>query len=307
MGIAYFLILLRRRLIKKRYLVILVFLTGFYFYSQLFKLPDGRLHVRFLDVGQGDATFITTPKGSRILVDGGPNDKVLNLINQFTYPSDKKIDLLFLTHPDADHVSGLVSVLKSFEVKNIIFEPFPKESRIYREFLSAVAEEKEGGARVTDPGLGDVITIGDLALKVIWSKDAQERVLGAGTNTSETSGLNTNDASLVLKVSYGGFDVMLTGDESNNEARAMMSVSPDLEALDVYKAAHHGSKNGFSEALLKMLKPELAVISVGKNNSYGHPFPGLLDYLYGAGTRVLRTDLNGTIDVVSDGHNWSVK
>ena len=313
----YFLILIKRKLFRKRYLIILVFLSGFYFYGQLFQLPDGKLHVRFLDVGQGDATLITTAGGSNVLIDGGPNNKVLGLVNQFIPSSDRRIDLLFLSHPDADHVSGLVPVLKSYDVKNIVYEPFPKESKIYKEFLSAVEEEKRGGAKVTDPNTGDVISIGDLKLKVVWSKDAQEEVLGASTGVSKedfldskkssSGSLNSNDVSLVLKVTYQDLDVLLTGDESNREADAMMSQSADLESIEVYKAAHHGSKNGFSEALLGMIKPSLTVISVGRNNSYGHPYAGLLDYLYGVGIRVLRTDLNGTIDVVSDGKSWGIK
>lgn len=287
-------IFVKRQVFKKRSLVILTFLTGLYFYSQLFRVPDGRLHVRFLDVGQGDATLITTPRGSNVLIDGGPNDKVVSLINQIINPSDRKMDLLLLTHPHADHVAGLISVLSNYQVRNIVYDPVGYESETYKRFLKAVDDEKKQGARVINPKTGDVVTVGDLAIKIVW----------VGPNP-DPSGLN--DASIVSVVSYRNFDVFMPGDAQGKEAKAMVVAGALPPLVEVLKAAHHGSSNGLSEPLEMILSPALTVISVGKNNSFGHPSAQLLNFLSRIGSRVLRTDLNGTIEIISDGKSWAVK
>lgn len=297
MGFNYFLIFLKRKIFRKRYLVILVFLAGFYFYGQIFRVPDGKLHVRFLDVGQGDATLITTPKGSNVLVDGGPNDKVLGLVNQFIPPSDRRIDLLLLTHPHADHVTGLISILANYQVGNIAFDPVSYESATYTRFLKAVEDEKTQGAKVINPKTGDKINVGDLSLTILWAP--QEGLT--------LKGLDPNNESIISVLSYGDFDVFLPGDAQKDEADALVSSGAIINPVEVLKAAHHGSVNGLSASLEKALAPALTVIPVGKNNSFGHPSIEVLNLLNRLGSKVLRTDLNGTIEIVSDGKSWGVR
>lgn len=309
MGFRLFLVYIFRKNLKKLPWVLLAFLVGIYFYGQLLSRPDGRLHVRFLDVGQGDSIFITSAKGSHVIIDGGLGEKVLPLINQFMVWGDRRIDLMILTHPHADHIGGLVGILRNYDVKNIIYEPESYKSRVYKSFLTAVKDEESHGAKVLKVKTGDLVKIGDLNLKIIW--DPKESSLrsppDSGSEPTDPVNSNANNQSIVAELSYGDFDVFLAGDAQEAEARDIISAGVDILPVEVYKASHHGSRNGLNAAIISQLSPKLAVISAGKNNSYGHPHGETLNLLAQLKSRVLRTDLDGTIEVVSDGSSWSVK
>lgn len=294
MGFNYFLIFLKRKIFKKRYLAVCVFLAGFYYYNQLLHLPDGQLHVRFLNVGQGDATLVTTVKGSQILIDGGPSNNVSSFINQYSILGDKNIDLILLTHPHADHVAGLTAVLRNYNVKNIIYNPMQVKSLVYKDFLDAVELERGQGAKILSVKTGDKITIGDLVLKIFWVP----QVIDTG---------NLNNDSIITLMSYKDFDVFMPGDAEEKEAASLIATGVKITPVEVLKAAHHGSRNGLNQEIMTQLSPKLTVISAGKNNSYGHPHLELLNLLRNLGSKVLRTDLDGTIDVVSDGESWGVR
>ncbi len=205
---------------------------------------------------------------------------------------DRQIELVVSTHPDADHLVGLVDVLKRYEVGQLVSNSIGKDSALFRQFKEEVASE---GLKVYFPKKGDKISLGSLRLLFYWPQ-SQETVLGATTLREAT-----NEHSLVLKLSYGKFDALLPGDISSQVENLL-----ELEKIEVLKVAHHGSKYSTSLDFLSQTLPQLAVISVGKN-SFGHPTEEVLSRLNSLGVKVLRTDLLGEIQVVTDGQTWGLK
>ncbi len=294
MGRNFFLIFFARRVLKPSYFLVGLGLLAIFFYGQLFKLPDGRLHVRFLDVGQGDAILVTTDKNQKILIDGGPGSRLAKPLSRYFSFNDSVIDLVVLTHPHADHLGGILYVLNKFKVKNLVFQANDYDTRGFANFLKLAEKQRLQGAKVLAVQNGDVLSLGPVRLKVFWPPQKDYFVS------------KTNNQSIVLLLSYGDFDVFLPGEQEIDEAKKMIS-QVTLTPVEVLKVSHHGSKNGLDDNLLNLLKPDLAVISVGKGNSYGHPHSEPLELLSKYTINVLRTDLNGTIDVMSDGQRWSAR
>lgn len=285
------------------------FVTGLVLlFTFLTTLPDGKLHIVFCDVGQGDAVYVRFPDGRDALIDGGPNDKVISCLSRHMPFWDRSLDLVFLTHPEHDHYAGLISVLERFAVGNMIETGVPAASGGYEKLREVLTSR---GVAVRRVAAGDRIEVESVALDVIWptvdqlarakpydnSQDAP--VLGARTG-------NPNDSSLVLWLRYDKFDVWLPGDADTDTESGYMDMSLADDPIDVLKVPHHGSRTGMSQSLMDKLRPKLAVISVGKN-SYGHPAAETLSMLADIGSRVLRTDQNGTIEVITDGEEWGVR
>lgn len=260
-------------------------------WAAIFSLPDNQLHLVFCDVGQGDAILIY--QGStQNLVDGGPNQSVLNCLSNRLPFWDREIEIVVATHPDADHITGLIDVIERYNVKQFVINSIGKDSAVYKEFRNAVITE---GADIFFPQTGNKIKFQSMELAVLWPQ-SQEKVLGATTIEREV-----NETSTVLMLSYGDFDVFLPGDISTKvESQLDLSTNRRIEVL---KVAHHGSKYSTSEEFLKQIQPELAVISVGKN-PWGHPTEEVLKRLRDSDIEILRTDQEGEIEVVSDGKNW---
>lgn len=257
-------------------------------WAGIFQLPDNKLHLVFCDVGQGDAILIY--RGStQILIDGGPNQSILNCLSSHLPFWDREIEMVVTTHPEADHISGMIDVIERYSVKQFVVNSLGKESAVFQEFQNSVLAEN---ADVYFPKTGDRINLGPLRLTVLWPQ-SQENVLGA---TTIERGIN--DTSVVLKLSFGEFDALLTGDISTKVESQL-----DLTDIEVLKVAHHGSKYSTGEEFLKQIQPELAVISVGKN-SFGHPTEEVLKRLSNQAIKLLRTDQEGEIEVVSDGKKW---
>lgn len=270
----------------------------------VFSLPDDKLHLIFCDVGQGDAILIT--KGTtQILIDGGPNQKVLTCLANHLPFWDRTIEMVVVTHPDNDHLGGLPDVIERYNVTQLVSHSLVRDSAIFWTFRDEVIEKK---ISVYSPKAGDKIQLGGISLEIlfpleklgdelVWQPEAETKVLGAYSYPT-----NANDVSLVSLFSYGDFDVLLPGDiGSQNEG----VIEADKE-IEVLKVAHHGSKYSTSEEFLARLDPDLAVISVG-NNSFGHPTSEVLERLRNLGVEILRTDINGEIEVVSDGKSWYTK
>lgn len=302
MGFHFFLVYLRRKFLRSSYLLVFVFLLSVFFGLGTIDFSDHRLHVSFLDVGQGDAILIRSPEGKIVLVDGGPGTKIASAIGKKMFFIKPEMEMIILTHPHADHVSGLVYILENYKVKNIVYEREDYQTDVFQKFSAAVAEEQKEGAKVYSPAAGDVFRLGGTTIEILWPpKESNRRVLGLSTPK------NPNDRSVVARLSYGSFDLFLPGDQETDEAQVMLSNTAQLDPVEVLKVAHHGSINGLYETILDQLAPTLAVISVGKDNAYGHPHRQTLDLLGKAGVKTWRTDLDGTIEVVSDGQKWSVK
>ena len=276
----------------------LLFLSfvAFSIWSFAFSKPDGKLYIDFLDVGQGDAIYFSTPDGYDGLIDGGPNYKVLNELGKSMAIGDRVIDLLMATHPDSDHIGGLDGVLERYEIKEIWINDAVHTTETYIKFLEAVKKEKEQGAIVKVVTRGDRKEFGETSLQVLAPFESFE-----GKQPEEQ-----NEGSIVARLKYKNFSVLLTGDaEFALEDRLVASAS-DIFPLQstILKVGHHGSAGSTSDKFIEAVKPETAVISVGKNNRFNHPAQRVLDLLNNKKISIYRTDEIGTVKWVSDGENY---
>ncbi len=254
------------------------------------QLPDRKLHVTFLDVGQGDAILITTPSGQQVLVDGGPSPSDLTSALGKEMPFwDRSIDLLIMTHPDADHISGLVEVLDRYEVGGWLDSGRPDDDATYGECMARIEESHILRHMVR---AGDSLNLGQgIVLDVLHPPSE----LMKGT---EADG---NNNSLVLRLRWGEAEVLLTGDIGAEAEKLLLRSNQDLSA-DLLKVAHHGSGGSSRSEFLAAVAPAYVVISVGEDNRFGHPDEGVLERLAALGdVVVLRTDTEGTIEFTTDG------
>jgi competence protein ComEC len=256
-------------------------------------LPDGRLHLVFLDVGQGDAIFIQSPKGQQVLIDGGPDPAVLlaRLGEQMPF-WDRTLDLVILTHPDADHLTGLVSVLERYRVGEVIESGYGTDSPTYlrwRELLD------EGAIPALEGRAGTQIAL---------DGGAHLTLLHPGPEPVSGTDADANNNSIVARLTMGQFSALLPGDiEAEVEGRLVHS-GAELTSV-VLKAPHHGSDTSSSAAFLDAVRPQIVVISVGRDNRFGHPSPQVLDRL--AGFTTLRTDERGTVELLTDGRTFQIE
>lgn len=249
--------------------------------------PDGNLHIAFMNVGQGDATFIQTPSGRQILVDGGFYPSVLNeqLGQQIPF-WDKTIDYVIATHPDADHVSALVDVLERYDVDTLITDGEGLgESPIYDALLLAA---EENGVLIRPALAGEMIEIAD---------GVYLDVLHPGS-VLEANARNENSVS--MRLVYDDFSFLFTGDAEQKAEETMLANGRNLQSL-VYKAGHHGSNSSSSSAFLEAVQPQIIIVSAGRDNRFGHPHPEMLQRAQHIGATVLRTDQLGTIQLTTDG------
>ena len=283
---------------KKIFLVstlIVIGLVGIIIYQNI-KYADKKLHVVFCDVGQGDAIFIRTPKGSDILVDGGPDDSVLSCLSNNMPFWDRTIELLILTHPDADHVTGLIDVIERYSVIRFYTSDVETTTAVYKEFLKKIADYK---IRKNYLWQGDKFVFEErLVLETFWPTRLWRE---------ESGGSPTNSFSIITLLTYKNFGLLLTGDSDLAQMEEVVgSLRGEQEDIEVIKIPHHGSRFGISGQVLDIISPELAVISVGENNSYGHPTPFVLGLLKEKNIKTLRTDQNGEVKIISNGSNFQI-
>ncbi|MFC1727448.1 ComEC/Rec2 family competence protein [Patescibacteria group bacterium] len=257
----------------------------------IWQWPTSSLHLIICDVGQGDSALITY-QNTQILIDGGPNSQVLDCLGEHLPFWDREIEMVINSHPDSDHLSGLIDVIERYRVRYFILNSVGKDSEVFREFQQLVEAE---GARVYFPQKGDRLKVGLAELAILWPL-SQQKVLGATTLEREI-----NETSIVFQLTYGQFDALFPGDISS-EIESQL----DLTDIEVLKVPHHGSKYSTSQEFLEKIDPELAVISVGKN-SFGHPTEEVLKRLSDQVDKILRTDQEGEIEIVTDGEGWGVR
>ena len=255
---------------------------------------DGLLKVYFLDVGQGDAMFIEAPNGNQVLIDGGPDGKVLSELGKVMSFYDRDIDLVALSHPQEDHAAGLIEVLKKYDVKNILWAEGEYNSPIFGAWREAVKEES---ADEIDAVAGKTIDLGAGAILTI---------LFPAASTAGSFVKNPNDNSVVIMLEYKEKRFLFTGDAESATERKLVGMGTDLKA-DVLKVGHHGSNTSTTEGFLSEIKPQVAVIEVGAKNRYGHPRKEVLGRLEKNGIKYYRTDTDGTVEIVSDGNNFKIK
>jgi competence protein ComEC len=242
------------------------------------------LKVIVFDVGQGDAIFIETPDEFQILIDGGPDNMVLEKLENEMDFNDRYIDLIVLTHPHADHVTGLVEVLKRYEVGQVWIAGVVHTSSIYLEFLDLV-KEKNIETKVAYADMDYKLDNIDLA------------VLYPLEDISGTSMKNLNNSSVVIKLTDDISSFLFMGDAEIEDETKMMKIFDEKELKsDILKIGHHGSSDSSSEDFLNIVKPEIAIISVGKDNSYDHPSLRIIRRLERLGSNIFRTDKNGDIE-----------
>lgn len=254
----------------------------------------------FCDVGQGDATLLKIGN-FQILVDAGPSPQVMECLDQFMPPSDQTLEIVVASHGDSDHIKGFEAVFSEYLVKEIWLVPLPKKSADFEAFSAAISRKKGQGSKVRWVNQGDVfLLLQQLSITVLSPRVDQVATDGESVQPAETT-LSAdlaksskeveweNDRSIVLKVIINGVSILLTGDIEKEAEQALVAQGL-ISKTTILKVAHHGSKTSSITEFLDKAQPEIATVSSGQNNKYGHPSPEVIANLLAKGTKILRTD-----------------
>ncbi len=246
------------------------------------------LTVSFLNVGQGDAILITTPDGFEMLVDGGRDSSVLAELSKRRSFFDKDIDVVVATHPDLDHIAGLVDVLDHYTISTILMTTNEGESDAAKAFAIAAPKEE---ADIILADAGQVLKLGASTTIQVFAP------------TGDESKLESNAASIVLRVVYGSTSFLLTGDAPLEIENYLVKTYGSQLDSDVLKLGHHGSKTSTSDLWLDTVTPQYAVVSAGVGNSYGHPHQEVMQRVFKRNIQTSHTGTDGTVVFQSDGKN----
>lgn len=258
------------------------------------------LHLIACDVGQGDA-ILATYNDVQILFDGGPNTSVLDCLSEHIPYWDNEIELIVLSHPQSDHLRGLIDVFDNYQVVNFLASSLDSSSQEYQVLKSKVGGS---GARVINPTTGMTIRLGKIYLDIVWPNDEfQEKEALVSKEGSVLGGYTTkrdsNDFSVVAILRLEEFDALLTGDIGPKVIDEILQTG-EIADVEYIKVPHHGSKNGLTKELLEASTPEIAVISVGKNQ-WGHPHGEVTELLNDKDIKTFRTDEMGNVEIITDG------
>lgn len=278
--------------------------------------PDGRLHVDFLNVGQGDSALITMPTGETLLVDGGgkPNFNSLYVKREDEEPElfvpdtqnigeavvstflwEKgydKVDYILATHADADHIQGLAEVAENFKTESAILGRTPLKNPNFAELYDALQKRH---VPIMNVSRGEVLNFGDAKIEILYPN-----------YDANTDAVSDNNHSIVLRLVYGERKILLTGD-IEKETEAELLDAPEFLQTEVVKVAHHGSKTSSTGSFINAVGAKLAVISVGKESPFGHPKPEVVERWKLSGAKVVTTGENGTISISTDGKGLQLK
>ncbi len=251
---------------------------------------ENKLAVTFLDIGQGDATFIQFPDGQQMLVDCAIDARIIEALGRVMEFYDHDLDYLLITHPDLDHYGGCVEVLNRFEVKHIIYTGFRKDDNdFWVAFWQAIQTEE---AEYTEIDHDDVWKIASTTVHFLYPDHSiveNPNIPGYNKDTG------INNTSIVFTLDQAGTKVLLTGDaEAELEEYLLQTYGEQLKA-DILKASHHGSAGASIQEFIDMVSPKYAVFSAGANNNFGHPSLRVIRRLERAGSTIWRTDLQGDI------------
>ena len=257
--------------------------------------PDlaGKLVVRFLDVGQGDAELISLPNGETILIDSGDRGSpAVELLKKYGV---RQIDLIIATHPHSDHIGEMRDVMRAFKVTELWDAGFKHTTKTYTDMLQEINAR---GVKFATPKRGDLRKFGDVLLEVL-------------NPSPDLPDDEANNASIVVRLTYGDKRFLFTGDAEMYETAKpsawaqMIAADKNQLRADLLKAAHHGSSNGTTRDVLDAVRPSIVTISCAAGNDYHHPHPKVMRMLEEAADRIklYRTDLEGTLTAVCDGNS----
>ncbi len=250
------------------------------------------LEINFYDIGQGDAIFIETPNKRQILIDGGPDLTILEKLGKELPFWDRYIDLVILTHPEYDHLGGLIEVVKRYKIGGILTTGVVRDTAEYKEWKKVV-ENKNIPIYIAQ--IGEVIEL---------DKEINLVVLHPSNNLNNKKFEKSNNTSMVAQLVYKDFELLLTGDIEREVEQALVGLGINLNS-DILKVAHHGSKTSTTENFVKAVNPIIAVISAGKDNFYNHPHREVLENL--ADIPIFITGQDGDIKILSDGTKFRIK
>ncbi len=250
-------------------------------------LRPPRLQVAFLDIGQGDAIWVQAPNGRELLIDAGPDQSVLEMLGKEKSFFDNTIDMILATHSDKDHIGGFPYVFDRYKIPLVIESEISSPTITDKTFTERITAEssdrllvRTGERIILDPKYGVVID-----------------VLFPDQNTT---GWETNEASVVVKVTYGTTSFLLTGDSPSEVEQFLVKTYGEQLQSDVLKLGHHGSKTSSSAEFLETVQPSIAIVSAGLGNKYGHPHEEVIERAEDAHAQILETSQLGTINCYSD-------
>jgi competence protein ComEC len=269
--------------------VVVIAVTGYRLIPQSQPQPSPlpQSSVTFLDVGQADSILIQS-NGSNMLIDTGTNITADSLVNTLGNLGVRKIHVLVGTHPHEDHIGGIDAVINRFDIGTIYMPNGTATTKTFEDVLKAI---KNKNLKITRPIAGDSFSVGSAGCTIL------------APNSSSYDDIN--NYSIVIRTVFGSTSFLFTGDAQSLSENEMLSKDYTLKS-NVLKVGHHGSSTSTSDAFLQAVSPQYAVISVGKDNDYGHPHKETIEKLNAAGIKIYRTDLNGTITITPDGNSVAV-
>ena len=256
-------------------------------FDNVITTPKGTLAVHFLDIGQGDSIFIELPNSQTMLVDAGENYYGEGIINYIYDCGYEKLDYLVATHPHSDHIGSMSYIVRHMDIDAVYMPKVSTTTKIYENLLDSISN-KELKIKTAIAGT-KILDIDELEIVILAPVEIYEDDL--------------NNCSVILKITYKDRSFLLTGDAEKKEFE---DVYLDMSA-DVLKVAHHGSSTSTTEEILEKIKPEIAVISLGEDNEYGHPHKSTLKLLNNIECDIYRTDEDKTVKISTDGENLEVE
>ena len=278
------------------YLVLILIIANVFVFLNAQAVGDNNLLVvSFLDIGQGDAIYIKAPNGVDMLIDGGKKDSdILTELGRVMSVTDKEIDIVLATHPDADHIGGLTKVLENYNVKHIVTNGRSKDTGVFKLLNDDIKNENAS------------TTIAERGQRIILDKD-KNIYFDIYWPIKIYQSDDTNDLSILGKLVYGESEFLLTGDAGKEIENQIIKWCKLCLDSDVLKLGHHGSRTSTSRTFLDNVAPDYAIVSAGANNSYGHPHKEIVDLVQMQNINILETSKEGTITFVSDGIKYGLK
>ena len=247
---------------------------------------SNELVIYYIDVGQGDACLVEY-NNHFMLIDAGDNDDETLMVDFLKEKKVKTLDYVFGTHPHADHIGGLDAVINNFDIKKLYMPKVVENTKTFEDVLTAI---ESNNLKVNSPEVGKTMYLDNVQIQILAPIKQYEEM---------------NDNSIVLKISYQNFNCLFTGDMQSESEQDVLSINTNIKS-DVLKVAHHGSNSSSTEQFIDAVEPEYAIISVGKDNTYGHPTPEVVSLLKEKNIKIFRTDVDGTVMLTTNGKDIQI-